>query len=380
MVRVTPAGSSTNAAAQPRGELGDAAERVGVGECALELGIDDRVGVARLVATGVADRLLAFGVGPAGAVGDQLAVVADEQVADELPQRVELAVAGVHQPGADVVAEPEIAAGRLGVSGPSVRPALLVLCRRVAELVVVDAGAGEVRLLARRCRLDFAELLVYEVEHEGGVDDPDPGGEVASALVDECVSTVAGAVAYIGGDVELECPALGAGGERVELGVEPLELTAQDGGELAMAVGGEVGAGVLDLLCGVEHRAVVDSHGVRVLVFDDGAMDERAEVPQRLVVQVAGRDPLGDRLGELGGDLMHVGELVCHRDRDLLAGGPVGDAGTDPVREASAVGGGCARVSARCRGRCRPRRSGRRRAGRHGLASSLRTAAAGLRA
>ena len=41
--------------------------------------------VAGLVAAGVADGLLAFGVGPAGAVGDQLAVVADEQAADDLP-------------------------------------------------------------------------------------------------------------------------------------------------------------------------------------------------------------------------------------------------------------------------------------------------------
>ena len=37
------------------GELGDAAQRVGVGERALELGVDDRVDVARLVAAGVAD-------------------------------------------------------------------------------------------------------------------------------------------------------------------------------------------------------------------------------------------------------------------------------------------------------------------------------------
>ena len=44
--------------------------------------------LARLVAAGVADGLLALGVGPAGAVGDQLAVVADEQVADDLPERV----------------------------------------------------------------------------------------------------------------------------------------------------------------------------------------------------------------------------------------------------------------------------------------------------
>jgi hypothetical protein len=28
---------------------------------------------------------------------------------------------------------------------------------------------------------------------------------------------------------------------------------------------------VLDLLCAVEHRAVVDPDGVRVLVLDDGA-------------------------------------------------------------------------------------------------------------
>ena len=44
---------------------------------------------------------------------------------------------------------------------------------------------------------------------------------------------------------------------------------------------------MLDLLGGVEQRAVVDPHGVGVLVFDDGAVDERAEVPERLVVQVA---------------------------------------------------------------------------------------------
>ena len=228
MVRVTPAGSSTNAAAHravswaiPRSGSGSASARC-------ELGVDDRVGLARLVPAGVADRALAFGVGPAGAVGDQLAVVADEQLADDLPERVELAVAGVDQPGADVVPEPEVAAGRLGVPGASLRPALLVLCGRVAELVVVEAGAGEVRLLARRCGLDFADLLVCEVEHERWVDDPDPGREVASALVHERISAVAGAVAHVAGDAELQRPALGARGERVERAVEPLGLAAED--------------------------------------------------------------------------------------------------------------------------------------------------------
>ena len=52
--------------------------------------------------------LPALGLGPAGAVGDQLAVVADEQAAEDLPERVELAVAGVDQPGADVVSDPEV--------------------------------------------------------------------------------------------------------------------------------------------------------------------------------------------------------------------------------------------------------------------------------
>jgi hypothetical protein len=167
-----------------------------------------------------------------------------------------------------------------------------------------------------------------------GVDDPDPGGEVASAVVHERVPAVAGAVAHIAGDAELERLALGAGGERVELRVEPLELAAQDRGELALAVvGREVGAGVLDLLCGVEHRAVVDPHGVRVLVLDDGAVHERAEVLQGFVVQVGGGDPLRDGLGELRCDLVHVGEAVGHRHGDLLAGRALGDAGADRIGE-----------------------------------------------
>ena len=58
----------------------------------------------------------------------------------------------------------------------------------------------------------------------------------------------------------------------------------------------ELGAGVLDLLGGVEQRAVVDPDGVGVLVFDDGAVHERADVAQRLVVQVAAGDAGGDRL------------------------------------------------------------------------------------
>ena len=101
------------------------------------------------MAAGVADGLLAFGVGPAGAVGDQLAVVADQQPADDVPDRVQLAICGLDQPGTDVVPEAQIAPGRLGVPCAGLCAALFVLGRRVAEFVVLEAGAGEVGLLPR---------------------------------------------------------------------------------------------------------------------------------------------------------------------------------------------------------------------------------------
>jgi hypothetical protein len=50
-------------------------------------------------------------------------------------------------------------------------------------------------------------------------------------------------------------------------------------------------------------------------------------------VQVTGGDPLGDGLGELRGELVHVGELVGHGHRDLLAGGRLGHAGANLLGE-----------------------------------------------
>ena len=116
---------------------------------------------------------------------------------------------------------------------------------------------------------------------------------------------------------------------------------------------------MVDLLGGVEQGAVVDPDGVGVLVLDDGAVHERAEVAQRLVVQVAGGDPLRDRLGELRCDLVHVGEPVGHRHRDLLAGRPLGDAGADLLGEGELAAKVVRALRARCRGRRRRRRSGR---------------------
>jgi hypothetical protein len=94
---------------------------------------------------------------------------------------------------------------------------------------------------------------------------------------------------------------------------------------------------VLDLLRGVEHRAVVDPHGVRVLILDHSAVHERAHVLQRLVVEIAGADAFRDGLGELRCDLVHVGEPVGHRHRDLPASRPLGDVDTDTVRAAVGI-------------------------------------------
>ena len=59
---------------------------------------------------------------------------------------------GSHQAGADVVPEAEVAPGGVGVAGARLRSALLVLGGGVAELVVVEACAGEVGILAGRGR------------------------------------------------------------------------------------------------------------------------------------------------------------------------------------------------------------------------------------
>jgi len=72
----------------------------GVVERVLEFGVEDRVGVAGLVSAGVADRLLALLVGPAGAERDDLSVVGGEQVADDRLERLELGGRGVHEAGA----------------------------------------------------------------------------------------------------------------------------------------------------------------------------------------------------------------------------------------------------------------------------------------
>jgi hypothetical protein len=79
-----------------------------------------------LVASAVPDRPLALGVGPAGAVGDQLAVVAHEQAADDLSERFQLSVCWLPQAGSDVMPESEVAAGRFGIAGAGLCPALPV--------------------------------------------------------------------------------------------------------------------------------------------------------------------------------------------------------------------------------------------------------------
>ena len=139
--------------APAREQLGDAVQRVGVPERALQFGVDDRVDLAGFAAAGVADELLALGVGPAGAVGDQFAVVAAQQPADDLAQRAQLLSGRLGQRGADVVAEREVGGVRLGMAGAFCRPAFAVFLGGVTQLAVIQALAGEVGVLARRRRL-----------------------------------------------------------------------------------------------------------------------------------------------------------------------------------------------------------------------------------
>ena len=145
LVRVTPSGSSTNAAAQratsaamPRSGSGSASARSSSASTIASIG-------HRLVAAGLADGALAFGVGPAGAVGDHVAVVAGEQVADDRAQRVELGGGGVDQPGAQVVAEAEVGAHGVGLALALLVAALALVGGGVAQVGRVEAGAGEVR-------------------------------------------------------------------------------------------------------------------------------------------------------------------------------------------------------------------------------------------
>ena len=225
-MRVTPSGSSANAAAQLA--VSSAIPRTGSGslKCTLEFSVEDRVGLARFTAAGVADLLLAVLVCPAGAVGDHVAVVPREEVADDRFERVPLAGCGVHQSGAEVVAEPEVAVGRLGLTQPLRVAVFAVFLSGGAELVVVEGGAGEERVFAGGLGIAVVgEVFADEVDHEDGVDDPDAVGEVPSACVDVGEASDAGAFAGLRGDPDLERLGPGASGERVEL---PVKLVVLD--------------------------------------------------------------------------------------------------------------------------------------------------------
>ena len=202
------------------------------------------------------------------------------------------------------MSEAEVAALGFVLAGPFGLAALGVLLAGVAHLLVGELACAEVGLLAGGGLVAVGvELLADEVDHEHGVDHPDRVGEVLPALVHVGVAAGAGAVADLAGDPDLGGLGFRAGGERVELGLELVGLAAQQRGQLRLRGRGEVGAGALDLLVRVEQHAVVDPHGVGVLVLDDGAVHERAEVLERLVVQLAGGDPSRDRLGQVGRDL-----------------------------------------------------------------------------
>ena len=142
-----------------------------------------------------------------------------------------------------------------------------------------------------------------------------PSAKSCPRRVDVGEASGAGAVAGLRGDLELERLGFGAGGEGVELAVDLARFAREDVRELVSLGGCEVRAGTIDVLGGVEEGAVVDADGVGVFVFDDRAVHERAKVAQCVVVQVGAGDAFGDGVGEVGCEVVHVGEAVGHRDR-----------------------------------------------------------------
>jgi hypothetical protein len=308
-------------------EAGDGAQRVGLGERGPQFGVDDRVDRARFAASAVADGALAVEIGPARAVGEDVALVRGHQMAHDRLERLQLLAGRLEQAGAQIVAEPEVAAHGLGAAGTRVRAPVAVLGGGGREVGRLQAGAGEVALVARgRCLVGLGgvEPLADHVEHEDGVDHPDAGGEVAAALMHVGVAADAGTVAQRGVDPDAHRAAAGAHGERVQARVELVVGAAEQAGGLAAAGGGQVRSCVRELGVGLEQGALVDPDGVGGVVLDDRAVHEGAHVAQRGVVQVGRRDALRDRLGELRRELVHVGEPVGEGDRDLLAGGTLG--------------------------------------------------------
>ena len=124
-----------------------------------------------------------------------------------------------------------------------------------------------------------------------------PGGEVGPPLVDVCVAPVAGAVAGLARDLHLRCSRFRPGCECVEFAGP--NFAAEDGRELLSPGLGEVLGARRPPSAAVEECPVVDPDGLRLLVFDDGAVDEGAHVAQGRVVQIGAREPLRDGLGQL---------------------------------------------------------------------------------
>ena len=160
-----------------------------------------------------------------------------------------------------------------------------------------------------------------------------PAAKSCAAVVHEREAPGARALADLVGDRDLQRAVLAARAQRVELAVELGRLAGEQPGSLLASRVVEVGAGALCVLGGVEQGAVVDPHGVGVLVLQERPVHERAHVTQRLVVQVAAGHARGDRSGELRGDLVHVGELVGQRHGEPVVGGALGDAFADRFRE-----------------------------------------------
>ena len=189
---------------------------------------------------------------------------------------------------------PRLLRGRLGLALARSWRALAVLGGGVAQVVVVEARAGEVGRSSRAGSSPSSARARWRTTSSMNtrVDDPDAGGEVGAAVEHVGVAAVGGAVAQRGVDAQLERARAGLRRRARRARVELVGRAAEHAGGLRAARGGEVRAGARRAASAASSRAPSSIRTAYTrLVLDDGAVHEGAEVAQRRVVQLAGGDP-----------------------------------------------------------------------------------------
>ena len=279
------------------------------------------------------DGPLALGIGPASAGSRWLRRSGAAEPANDVPDaRQELGVAWLGLARRECRARGRGCCGSLRpvgrgreLGGSPPRPGF-------AELGIVELGAGEVGVLRASALSPSPSCSCTRSSMNTGSTTQIPAAKSALG-VDVRIPAVPGSVA-ISAVTRTSVLSTGSRGETVEFSVDALMLAAEDARDLVAGRQGEVQACSFDLLDGVEQGRRLRS-GRRRCARPRRRFGARTRrypaVPCR-----AGRwcwSCFANDFGELRRDLVHVGEAVCHRDRQFFAGRALRDAGADCVGE-----------------------------------------------